>query len=645
MAKRKLIGLIIANPEAAYQQRVLDGLTAQCEKYGYDIAVFSPLVQSCHFIREYLDGEVNIFELMNFDRLDGVIVATISLSASQVEWINDMICKKLEEECKKPVVALDLPLGDYHLAETDDRSAFSLITRHILDEHKCRRIYFLPGIEGLLVTNERIAGCRDEMERRGLTLDEKDIFYGDFWFTGGEALADRIASGELEMPEAVICGNDHMAIGLANRLISHGIKVPEQVIVTGYDATSEAAINTPAITTYIPDISKTMAEAVNYIRSIIEPGADIIPAVNTEENGIRLCDSCGCSKDLLYVKSRLNDSLLNSAFFYCCDYNMKFVDMGRLLDSFMFELLTGSNSMEDFFHRIASTTYLLSPYSEYYLCLCEDWLNTDVDLKKGYADSMIEAVYTRTSDGYLYSSAEAEIMFDSKEMLPALNSESEEPSIFYFVPMHFGDTALGYSVLRCPLSQERKIGIVFHNWIRNINNVLQMMRVQNRLTVFSQRDAMTGLYNRRGMEECIEKLLANAAPSDSLMVFVIDMDGLKYINDNFGHGEGDFGINAVASAVRRICKNTEICVRAGGDEFYIIGVGDYSLTDCIVRIQQFILAIADESKAANKPYEISASIGYCCERISGGISLNDAIALADSRMYESKAARKKQRKN
>lgn len=261
--RRKLIGFIVANPEAVYQQRVMNGLLEQCSKYGYDCAVFSPLVQTCHFYREYLNGEVNIYELINFDKLDGVIVAALPLTEDNTTWVRDMVVRLLKEKCTKPVISLDMPLGDFPVVYTDDREAFSVITAHILDVHECRKIYFLTGLEGHAVSEQRLAGFRDMMEKRGLEVSPESVFYGDFWYSGGEALAERIAGGEVERPEAVICASDHMAIGLANRLVSHGIRVPEDIIVTGYDATSEAVINDITITSFQPEISKAAAEAVN----------------------------------------------------------------------------------------------------------------------------------------------------------------------------------------------------------------------------------------------------------------------------------------------------------------------------------------------------------------------------------------------
>lgn len=651
MSRRKLIGLLLPNPEAVYQQRIINGVFSQCQKYGYDCAVFSPLVQVCHYYKDYLRGELNIFEMINFDKLDGLIVPKITLSENGNDAIAAAVLEKLKKECSKPVVSIDLPFGDYPVIETDDRSAFSVITEHILDVHKCDpdKIYFLTGMEHYGVSEKRLGGFIDVYAQRGFELRKEHIFYGDFWYSGGEALARKICSGELEVPEAVICASDHMAIGLTNELIKNGVSVPGQVIVTGYDATAEAAINEPAITTYVPDVVAAAAKAVETIHNIIEPGCNDTSTPSFLGKGLRICASCGCAENMTYVKERLNSSLYNVNHNYSDGKSPNEIDIGMLLESYMFENLTSADSVEDCLEKIASSEYLIRPYGKFYLCLEENWLDTARDKVKGYSDRMRTVMLSDGSEpegkSVKYYGNTSLHSFDTEVMLPELDDERSEPAVFYFSPLHFKEEHLGYAVLQCPLAQKHKINIVFRNWIRNVNNALEMMKIQEELRKFSERDAMTGLYNRRGMELYLSQMRSEAKPGDNVIVFVVDMDGLKHINDTYGHNEGDYGISAIAAAVRSVTRNREICVRAGGDEFYIIGIGEYSAIDAIVRSERLSLAVTEVNKSAAKPYEISASIGYSLRLYFPEAGIEDAINEADERMYKNKIERKKQRMN
>ena len=77
--KRRRLALLISDPSADYSQSVIMGVRGQCAKYGYDLLVFSPMVKVCHPDKVYLDGELNIFNLINYDLVDGVLVASLEL--------------------------------------------------------------------------------------------------------------------------------------------------------------------------------------------------------------------------------------------------------------------------------------------------------------------------------------------------------------------------------------------------------------------------------------------------------------------------------------------------------------------------------------------------------------------------------------
>ena len=125
--------------------------------------------------------------------------------------------------------------------------------------------------------------------------------------------------------------------------------------------------------------------------------------------------------------------------------------------------------------------------------------------------------------------------------------------------------------------------------------------------------------------------------SDKLFVAVVDMDRLKYINDTYGHSEGDFSIITVGKAAQQITLKNEKCIRAGGDEFYIIGVGDYDESEIQKRINAFSETMKKLSDNSGKPYIISASIGCC---VGSKQNFDETLSMADKAMYEFKAKKK-----
>lgn len=641
MARRKLIGLITAVPESIHAKRVLEGVFDQCEKYGYDVAVFAPLTHFSMVHKDYVRGEVNIYELINFDLLDGVIVDSISLIENNDESIRNSICDKLKKDCRRPVVSLNLPMGEYMTADSSDRPVFREMVEHVLDVHKVTDICFLTGPKDYPIAEERVQIFREVMQERGLPVNAEQIVYGDFWYTGGIALADKMLAGEKSIPEAVICASDHMAIGLANKLADNGIKVPEDVIVLGFEASQEAALNEISITSFESNEAKTAAEAVNMLRQKIEPNAEVIAYEVQKSKYLHAGMSCGCDPDFLHSARTFKDSFYYLFGNYEQNDWLNNIDIGLLMEGYVVEQLSATELPQECLQKIYLNTFYARPYSEFYLCLKEDWLDTEKVITKGYPDKMKTVVVTMDAEGTGYYEDEKSEIFETKWMLPQMFEQHEAPSVYYFSPVHFQEKMLGYAVLCRSLKEKRKVGIVYRNWLRNVNNALEMIRAKNSLRKLSIYDAMTGAYNRRGMDMMLQNMLNGANEGDNLFVSVIDMDGLKYVNDNFGHAEGDFGIKLVCDSAIKTSRTEEICIRAGGDEFYVVGVGKYTQEDIVQRKKEFYDSIRMADRTSGKPYPISASIGCAIAPVCDSLYIMSVVNEADEDMYKNKLERKK----
>lgn len=645
---RKNIACIIIRPETSYQQRVMDGLLTQCRLYGYNLSVFSPLVDISHNDNDYLNGELNILNLVDYNSFDGIVIVPVPFVDSGNTIYVDKLYSKISAQCNKPIVTLDYRYNDHPVVYTDDTESFRNITRHLLDVHKCEKIYFLTGTEGFGISEMRLEGFLDVMKKRNKDVGEDCIFYGDFWYTSGEELAGKIISGEVEKPDAIICASDHMAIGAVRKLKKNGFKIPEDIIVTGHDATPEAILNFPSITSYIPSVARMAADGINKLRSIIEPGEPLEIGEFTGKTGFLVGESCGCSADEEYNKEQI-DSYIYHMNRNCGDKTLiNNRDIGILMESYMFEILTQAKSPLECLKHIYSQTYLLEPYGHFYLCLRPDWLDTEVELNDGYPEKMRCVIHSipdhqRGPKDSIHCRNHDMDLFDTKLMIPELWKESDEPRVFYFAPVHFSKNTLGYCVLVSDIKMDTRLTCVFRNWIRNINNALEMIRIQNRFISYSLVDSMTKLNNRRGMEVRVNDLLSIAEEDDMVLAMVIDMDGLKHINDTYGHNEGDYAIMTIASVVRCITEGTEICSRAGGDEFYILGIGKYTEESVQNKVDRFYSIIFEQNKFRIKPFEVTGSVGFCIKPVSEIGDISELIAKADSSMYTSKVERKRHR--
>lgn len=643
MNTRRRIGLLTAYPETTHVRRILEGVKTQCEKYDYDLFVFASSVHFSFPHENYVRGEANIFELANLDRLDGLILDSISLTGAPEDKIHRQVMERLARWKNLPMCTLELATGDIPLIANQNEEAIREQARHIIEKHGRRKICVLTGQQGNEIAEARLALYLDEICRHGLEVLPEHIVYGDFYYFSGDALARRIAGHEIPCPDAVICASDYMAIGLTDRLVKMGVRVPEDIAVIGFDSSDEGAVNKTTISSFEPANVEMGAGAVDFLRSRMEPEAPLSPLRRSISARFHTGASCGCRPDPTYALARFRDYLYISSYNQADEEQNEQIGIGSFMESYVMEGFTATATPEECFHHIHDYSDLLKPFRNFYLCLKENWQDLDDVIYEGYPESMkVYVASSKAGDEVFYGEAQSR-PFPTADMLPFLGRAEEKPSVYYFSPVHFDGMLLGYTVLQRDLSGQPVINVVYRNWLRYLNNALEMARSKERLQTLSVRDEMTGAYNRRGMYGLFRSMLAEAKEGDALFVAVVDMDGLKYVNDTFGHGEGDYGIRAVYETLSSVARKGEICIRSGGDEFFLIGIGRYDREEEARRARVFTEAIARTSERAAKPYGISASIGCAVFPDCRQITLDAALSEADERMYRYKVKNRRHR--
>lgn len=181
--------------------------------------------------------------------------------------------------------------------------------------------------------------------------------------------------------------------------------------------------------------------------------------------------------------------------------------------------------------------------------------------------------------------------------------------------------------------------LFYHNeevLLVNFSDLSEQKRNEAALTKLASVDEMSNLLNRRtGMilfEKAFEVVKRHKR---NLSVCFIDLDGLKYVNDNFGHMEGDRFIKIIARAILKNIRAEDIAFRYGGDEFVII------FNDCDVQyLDEIIERIRGESTAVQEMKELSYQIGFSFGVATWDdgpeITAEELIEIADEKMYKDK---------
>ncbi|MFW5784188.1 MAG: GGDEF domain-containing protein, partial [Spirochaetota bacterium] len=149
-------------------------------------------------------------------------------------------------------------------------------------------------------------------------------------------------------------------------------------------------------------------------------------------------------------------------------------------------------------------------------------------------------------------------------------------------------------------------------------------------------DELTGLYNRRGCLTLGEQQLKYCQrEGEPCLVLYCDMNGLKAINDRYGHAEGDFAIRTAATILKRTFRDVDIVARLGGDEFTVFA-GKADASKIRIMRERLERISGEVTSTIDKEYSIELSVGFYEYSEGGPDSLPQMIDLADASMYVEK---------
>jgi two-component system cell cycle response regulator len=172
---------------------------------------------------------------------------------------------------------------------------------------------------------------------------------------------------------------------------------------------------------------------------------------------------------------------------------------------------------------------------------------------------------------------------------------------------------------------------------RALSYAIARQQARLHLLSLSLMDELTQLHNRRGFVSLAQQRLKLTSRQGvrSTLIF-IDVDNLKYINDNFGHCEGDRALQQIAGLLRECFRETDIIGRLGGDEFCVLLSHTSATGDLLIR-KRLAQLIDRSNENSKRGYALSVSLGAV--DISGPEELEQQIGRADALMYEHKRAK------
>ena len=430
---RMRIAVLLGQADEQYQSEFLKGFLKEAYANNADVCVFSMYIKyQSNRNREI--GDSGIYRLVNYDIFDAVLLLSDTI---QTPGVIDDIEERIHRAFRGPVLSVDRESNFFRSFWTDGyRTVYALI-EHLIKEHGYKDIAFLTGRKLHRHSIMRLKAYTDCMETYGLPVREDRIFYGDFWYTSGSACAEALLRDRDHLPEAVACANDNMAIGLCETLVKNGVRVPEDVAVTGYGSTPEGRTSPQPITSaYVPAEMYGSYSADALLRMIKQQ--TVTPPIGTAE--LFIGSSCGCEYHQQTEGQGLREgwATVNSEEGYYSVHNVLAEDMML------------QHTLEGLLKTVYDNLYHGDRVDSFHLCLNDQWLTPDElyesDLPEGgYSEKMLCAL-----EYHAGNSAENCISctssFETKDMLPELFTD-HEPGVYFFTPVFFENISHGYAVL------------------------------------------------------------------------------------------------------------------------------------------------------------------------------------------------------
>ncbi len=633
------IALIIEEINQSYQSAILDGIAASISEFSFEVSAFVSF-SGAMINPKHDSGEFNIFSLPDFRNFDGAILLTNTIAHQPV--IEDILSRIKNAVIPAVSIDNDIP-GFYHIG-INNKTAMRNIAEHLIKVHKFARFGYISGPADNPESADRLGAFLEVLDENGIAIDNDMIYYGDFRAHSGKAAVEEFLTNGKDMPEAIICANDAMASSAVGRLIAEGYFVPDDIAVTGFDNT----YNTSNYQIELTSVDRPLALSGRLACKTLYNHFNKIPQERSTvlSMSARFTQSCGCSGRNKMTIGDVKE--LNYRNYTRFENALEFISSINRLST---DLL-GCSDFDEYTARLKGFVCELG-IEEFYFCLCENWKSHSEHTHSIDPKEKSTKIPKKYTDGILVPIAyKSGIFYDTNRILRAdiipdigENSDRSSGRLYYIIPLHFGERCLGYMVIsnsRISLhnSMFETLCITLSNSLENIRKLSVLEYAVDRLGKLYAQDTFSGIYNRNGFVTATSQIYSECVKNQrNIMLMFIDLDGLKKINDTYGHSVGDAAICNIADVLTKSCVSGEIYCRFGGDEF-IVFAADYTDSDAEALTHAIERNIGKINESGGYPFVLSASTGYVIDVPKVGEDIFRFVNAADNIMYTQKRKKK-----
>jgi diguanylate cyclase (GGDEF)-like protein len=554
-----------------------------------------------------------------------------------------------------PIANISMEIPGIPSVIVDNREAYEAIIEELIKRQHCRKFGIL-GVRGnSSEVKNRIKNIKSILGNFGISEEEITVWKSTLSY--GPALEDLRQVYKVEGTfeyDSLICMNDEMAFAALDFCSEIGKKVPDDITVVGFDNLTNSDVCIPTLTTIKQNFEgQGYLAGMNLIKEINGKAADklsvmtAIPVMRESTRRVPYDKTAPHARNFEFESDENKPFLRNNsgtewyrkkgefyqttAFYTEMQSDMTYDQLSKRINNDIRSFGISACAIVLYEKPIEMAT----PF-EYFHLPKQAHLFAGFDDTTGF-DSILEKEQIKCNP--------------KEEMIPSgvINFGSERLMIF---ALFHSTLQYGYIIIR-PGNYDSIIYDLFVKLLSSTiasvysfslahNETSRVRKKIDELDLIASTDELTGLYNRRGLFSFGETTLKFAkAMGQSGMVIYCDMDGLKKINDQYGHEAGDRAILAESIILRSNFRSNDIIARVGGDEFAIISPG---LTkSALKKIKEQIYEDCRIWSGGNEQgFTLSISMGYVPYPSNKmDYKITPLLSEADALMYIEKRAKKK----
>lgn len=648
------IAVLTQNMEGDYAQEALKGVLDYCAPLDVNVLVIQgkrPDEESGGMIEDQYWASL---KLVSSEDIEGVIILAGEFTS---RLSSEDLVSKLGFLKGKPLVCVsaDIPFPfehTYTFSKCD--TAYDEVVEHMVKVHGVRKFaFFTAGLTKSAEGVERFSAFNKALEKQGIDPQTVTVINGDFTYRNSmKILQERFHSKEDVDFEAIFAANDRMAIAARDVFFQMGIKCPDDIKIFGYDDDEATKMTSPSISTINQQIALHGSESARILLEKIDGKS--VPGVYYVDVKPLYRQSCGCvpigdKSTFVYENGDIvkidNDCDIPQVDAYATNRNLMKI----------YNIISYSQVAKSFDSVLASLDGMLFSMvdiiSEMSVVLYEKKIPAR-DPDKFEVPGRARRTVFINYDSNVKDLSNTLTITPLKQLLPEEKNASEEPGEYLIHPIFFETNQYGYIIVRMK-SRDYILALIVLKTLANVlaraldyseamseNNKLfnknrELSSERQLLSKQSKTDELTRILNRRGFLDYGQRSIDLAIQMGKTgMVLFGDMNGLKKINDTYGHKMGDEAIKAQAEIFKRTFRSSDIIGRMSGDEFAIVAVG--ALDN---QLEFFRKKIAENCKIVSEergfPFVISISLGAVPFN-EEDLDLESLLERADELQYDEK---------